>query len=159
MSTTLFRVAKNERCFEDYNAGDVYEFAETISVSEAEIIKFAEQFDPQYFHIDPEAAARSIYKGLIASGAHIIALVFRLYIEKFVPGKASLGSPGLDEVRWLKPLRPGDVLRIRVTVLETRPSSSRPDRGTVRSLVEAINQKNEVIMTLKAINIMARRSE
>jgi len=135
----------------------VYDFAETMSVSEADIIRFAKEFDPQYFHLDPEAAKNSIYKGLIASGGQTIAATFRLYIRNFLPGKASLGSPGIDEVRWLKPLRPGDVLRARVTVLSVKPSQSKNDRGTVTSLVETINQKDEVIMTYKGMNIMLKR--
>lgn len=157
MSLKDFDIPKEERYFDDYAAGKVYEFEETISVSEDDIITFAKQFDPQYFHTDPVAAASSIYKGLIASGAHTIAVTFRLYIQNFVPGKASFGSPGIDEVRWLKPLRPGDTLRARVTVQEVKESQSRNDRGTVRSLVETINQNGDVIMTYIAINIMAKR--
>ena len=158
MSLADFPVSKEERCLEDYAEGAVYEFAKKISVSEADIIRFAKEFDPQYFHLDPEAAKNSIYKGLIASGGHTIAVTFRLYIENFLPGKASLGSPGIDEVRWLKPLRPGDELRIRLTVLSVKPSQSKNDRGTVASLVETINQKEEVIMTYKPVNIMLKRN-
>jgi acyl dehydratase len=158
MSIVEFSVPKEERHFEDYAEGVVYEFAARISVSEADIIRFAKEFDPQYFHLDPEAAKNSIYKGLIASGGHTIAATFRLYIENFLPGKASLGSPGIDEVRWLKPLRPGDVLRIRLTILSVKPSQSKNDRGTVTSLVETINQKDEAIMTYKAMNIMLKRN-
>ncbi|MDR2726380.1 MAG: acyl dehydratase, partial [Deltaproteobacteria bacterium] len=105
MSLTALSVSKEERHFEEYVEGAVYEFAETIGVSEADIIRFAKEFDPQYFHLDPEAAKNSIYKGLIASGGQTIAVAFRLYIQNFLPGKASLGSPGIDEVRWFKPLR------------------------------------------------------
>ena len=157
MSLKEFSIPKEDRYFDDYVAGTEYEFAETVSVSEDDIITFAKQFDPQYFHTDPVAAAGSIYKGLIASGAHTIAVSFRLYIQNYLPGKASFGSPGLDEVRWLKPLRPGDTLRVRITVQEAKESQSRNDRGTVRSLVETINQNDEVIMRYIAVNIMARR--
>ena len=158
MLLTELSVPKEDRCFEDYVEGDAYEFAQTISVSEADIIRFAKEFDPQYFHLDPEAAKNSIYKGLIASGGQTLALAFRLYIQNFLPGKASLGSPGIDEVRWLKPLRPGDALRARVTILSAKPSGSKKDRGTVNSLVEVINQKDEVIMTYKAMNIIVKRN-
>ena len=157
MSLKDFTIPREDRYFDDYAAGTTYEFAETVSVSENDIITFAKQFDPQYFHIDPVAAADSIYKGLIASGAHTIAVSFRLYIQNFLPGKASFGSPGLDEVRWLRPLRPGDTLRVRVSIQEAKESQSKNDRGTVRSLVETINQDDEVIMRYIAVNIMAKR--
>ena len=135
----------------------MYEFAETAEVSEADIIRFAKEFDPQYFHVDPVAAKDSIYKGLIGCGGHSLAVSFRIYITKFLPGKASLGSPGLDEVRWLRPVRPGDVLRMRVTILEATPSRSKTDRGSVRSLVETINQADETVMKYTAINLMGKR--
>ena len=157
MSLSDLPIPKEERWFEDYAEGAAYEFEEKIGVSEADIIRFAKEFDPQYFHLDPEAAKNSIYKGLIASGGQTVAVTFRLYIQNFLPGKASLGSPGMDEVRWFKPLRPGDTLRIRVTILSAKPSQSKNDRGTVTSLVETINQKNEMIMSYKAINIMLKR--
>lgn len=157
MSLKDFGIPKEDRYFDDYVAGTEYEFTETLSVSEDDIITFAKQFDPQYFHTDPVAAAGSIYKGLIASGAHTIAVSFRLYIQNYLPGKASFGSPGIDDVRWLKPLRPGDTLRVRITVQEAKASQSKNDRGTVRSLVETINQDGDVIMKYTAINIMAKR--
>jgi len=159
MSLVDLPVPKEDRYFEDYAEGAVYEFAEKIGVSEADIIRFAKEFDPQYFHLDPEAAKNSIYKGLIASGGQTLALAFRLYIQNFLPGKkASLGSPGIDEVRWFKPLRPGDVLRLRLAILSVKASQSKNDRGTVTSLIEIINQQEEVIMSYKAINIMLRRN-
>ncbi|MDR1359506.1 MAG: MaoC family dehydratase [Deltaproteobacteria bacterium] len=156
-SLSGFSVPKDERYFEDYQAGSVYEFPETLAVSEEDIIRFALEFDPQYFHTDPAAAAKSIYKGLIASGGHSIALAFRLFIPNFLPGKASCGSPGMDEIRWLKPVRPKDVLRVRVTILEARTLQSRQDRGAVATFVETINQNDETVMTFKAMNFIARR--
>jgi acyl dehydratase len=155
-SFTGFSVPREDRYFEDYRAGAVYAFPETAPVSEEDIIRFAKEFDPQYFHLDPVAAANSIYKGLIASGGHTIALAFRLYIRNYLPGKASFGGPGMDEVRWHKPVRPGDTLRIRATILETRPSQSRNDRGIVRTFLETVNQKEEVVMICTLTNIMAR---
>ena len=157
MSLTEIAVPKEDRYFEDYVPGTVYEFPETVTASEADIVDFAQKYDPQYFHTDPEAAQKSIYKGLIASGAQTIALTFHLYVKNFLPGKASFGSPGFDELRWYLPLRPGDVLRIRMTVEDAKPSQSKPDRGMIFSLVETINQNNEVIMSYKAKNLMARR--
>src|SRR5207245_3532947 len=128
-----------DRYFEDYIPGAVFEYGE-IRVDEAEIIEFARRFDPQDMHVDPEAAARGRFGGLIASGWHTAAMMMRLVVENFLPKAASLASPGIDELRWLEPVRPGDALRIRVTVLEAIPSRSRPDRGMVRRVVEALNQ-------------------
>src|SRR5689334_13124995 len=128
-----------ERYFEGYIPGAVFEYGE-IQVDEAEIIEFARRFDPQDMHVDPEAAARGRFGGLIASGWHTAAMMMRLVAEDFLPKGASLASPGIDELRWLFPVRPGDVLRIRVTVLEATRSRSRPDRGVVRSLMEVLNQ-------------------
>jgi len=145
------------RYFEDYIPGAVFEYGE-IRVDEAEIIEFARRFDPQDMHVDAEAARRGRFGGLIASGWHTAAMMMRLVAENFLPKKASLGSPGIDELRWLRPVRPGDVLRLRVTVLEATRSRSRPDRGVVRSLMEVLNQDGEVVMSLKPMNIIASRS-
>jgi acyl dehydratase len=158
MTIQGFTIPKEERYFEDYAPGTVYEFAEKITVSEADIINFSKEYDPQYFHIDPVKAAASSYKGLIASGAHTIAITFGIYVRNFLPGKASFGSPGFDELRWLKPVRPNDVLRLRLTIEESTPSKSKNDRGTVASFIETINQKDEVVMSYKCKNIIARRN-
>jgi acyl dehydratase len=144
------------RYFEDYIPGAVFEFGEA-RVSEDEIVEFARRFDPQPMHIDPEAATRGHFGGLIASGWHTAAMMMRLVVDYFLPQEASLGSPGIDELRWLQPVRPGDVLRVRVTVLETTRSRSRPDRGVIRGLMEVLNQRGEVVMSLKAMNIIAAR--
>ncbi|MDR0826317.1 MAG: MaoC family dehydratase [Desulfovibrio sp.] len=158
MSLTSLAVPREERFFEDYVPGAVYEFAETVTLSEEDITAFSRQYDPQYFHTDPVRAADSIYKGLIASGAHTISATFRLFVPNFLPGKASCGSPGLDEVRWLKPVRPGDVLRLRLTIVDAMPSRSRSDRGTVAFFAETINQKDEVVMSFKGLNIFLKRN-
>ncbi|MDR2825956.1 MAG: MaoC family dehydratase [Deltaproteobacteria bacterium] len=157
MSVQGFSIPREERYFEDYIPGTVYEFAETVTVSEAEILKFAKEFDPQYFHIDLDQALAGPFKGLIASGAHTIALTFGLYVRTFLPDKASFGSPGLDELRWLKPVRPNDVLRLRVTIEEVIPSKSKNNLGTVCSLLETINQKDEVVLSHKAKGLIGRR--
>jgi acyl dehydratase len=147
-----------DRYFEDYLPGAVFEYGD-IPVSEAEIIEFARRYDPQDMHVDPEAAARGRFGGLVASGWHTAAMIMRLVVDNFLPKAASLASPGIDELRWLKPVRPGDVLRIRVTVLEATPSRSRSDRGMVRSHVEVLNQDGEVVMSMKPMNIIRRRAQ
>jgi len=156
LSPTEFAVAAEDRRFEDYMPGAVYEYGH-ISVTEAEIIDFARRFDPQYLHVDRERAAQGPFGGLIASGWHTAAMMMRLIVDNFLPKTASLGSPGIDELRWLRPVRPGDVLSIRLSVLEATRSRSRPDRGIVRTLCEVLNGNREVVMSLKAMNILACR--
>ncbi|MGC2826538.1 MAG: MaoC family dehydratase [Pseudolabrys sp.] len=146
----------SDRYFEDYVAGDVHRFG-SITVEADEIIAFAKRFDPQTMHTDSEAAKRSPFGGLIASGWHTAGLMMRLYVEHYLTHVASLASPGLDELRWLKPVRPGDTLSLRVTVLKTVPSKSKPDRGVVTSFVEVINLAGEMVMTFKIVNIIAKR--
>ena len=147
-----------DRYFEYYVPGTVCEFGE-VRVTEREIIEFARHFDPQEMHVDPQAATRGAFSGLIASGWHTAAMMMRLVVDNFLPKRASLGSPGIDELRWLRPVRPGDTLRVRITVLEATRSRSRPDRGVVRTLMEVLNQRGEVAMSLKAMNIIACRKE
>jgi len=146
----------DDRYFEDYIEGDVHSFG-SIAVEADEIVSFARRFDPQDFHIDPVAAKRTPFDGLIASGWHTAGLMMRLYVEHYLTHVASLASPGLDELRWHKPVRPGDRLSVRVSVLKAAPSRSKPDRGAVTSFIEVLNQADEIVMTLKAINIIARR--
>lgn len=141
---------------EDYVADSVIELG-SASVSEDEIIEFAQRYDPQPFHVDPAAAAESAYGGLIASGWHTCALTMRALATQYLSPASSLGSPGIDELRWQAPVRPGDVLSVRVTVLDTRASSSKPDRGIVRSRVETINQDGTKVLTMTAINLVRRR--
>jgi acyl dehydratase len=151
-----FRTSPKDRYFEDYLPGDIHEFG-SITMREADIIEFARRFDPQPFHIDPEAAKESFFGGLIASGWHTASLTMRLLVDHYVSRVASLGSPGVDEVRWRKPVRPGDTLSVRVTVLESKLSRSKPDRGSIRSYVEVLNQHREVVMTWKGIGIVRCR--
>ncbi len=153
-----FGVPANQRFFEDYEAGQVYEFG-AMTVSEEQIIHFAQQFDPQDFHVDPVKAAKGPFGGVIASGWHTVSLTMRLYVDHYLSHVASLGSPGVDDVRWPNPLRPGDTLKIRVAILEARPSRSKPDRGIVRSLVEAINQKDQLVLSMIVVNLLGRRQE
>ena len=151
-----FSHAIDNRYFEDYVEGDVHTFG-SIDVTEDEIIAFARRYDPQSLHTVPEAAKLTPFGGLIASGWHTAGLMMRLYVEHYLTHVASLTSPGLDELRWLKPVRPGDRLSVRVTVLKATPSRSKPDRGAVTSLVEVFNQTNEAVMSLKVVNIIGRR--
>jgi acyl dehydratase len=147
----------DDRYFEDYVEGDVHSFG-SIAVEADEIMEFAKQFDPQAFHTNPEAAKQTPFRGLIASGWHTVGLMMRLYVEHYLTHNASLASPGIDELRWLKPVRPGDTLSVRVTVLKATPSRSKPDRGAVTSFIEVFNQAGEAVMTLRAVNMIARRT-
>ena len=137
----------DERFFEDYPQGQILEFGPVL-VDQEEIVEFAQKFDPQYFHSD------SIYGGLIASGWHTASMVMRLLVENYLPVQASLGSPGVDELRWLKPVYPGDQLNVRTNVLESKRSRSKTDRGIITTLIEVINQDREMVMSLKAVNFL-----
>ncbi len=132
--------------FEDATVGDVLELGSR-TVSEAEILAFARDFDPQPFHIDPQAAAQSIFGGIIASGWHTCALTMRLMVD----------GPGVEHIRWLRPVRPGDTLSARLVVLEVRPSQSKPDRGAVRMRTEVTNQAGELVMTMESTGLVGRR--
>lgn len=157
MKIAQFHTAPNDRYFEDYEVGASYELG-TYSLSEAEIVDFARRFDPQPFHIDPVAAANSPYGGIIASGWHTASAMMRLMVDHFISANAGLGSPGLDEIRWLKPVYPGAVLAVRVTVLDKRLSNSKPDRGFFSHLVEVRNTAGEPVMTVKGAGMVRRRS-
>jgi len=158
MNETMFTTPPDDRYFEDYVPGSVHEFG-SITVDEQEVLDFGRRFVPLSYHIDKEAAKQSIYGGLIASGWHTAALMMRIYTENYLSQVANLGSPGGDELRWDKPVFPGDELSVRATVMEARRSESRPDRGIVRTCVEVLNQKREVVMSIKMVNfVRARKS-
>ena len=144
------------RYFEDYALGTTYECG-SVSVDRVSIIDFAKEFDPQPLHVDPAAASAGPFGGLIASGWHTAGLVMRLLVENYLSAEASLGSPGLDELRWPYPVRPGDTLRVRATVVESRRSLSKPDRGIIRTLVEAANQDGRTVMRATPINFLLVR--
>ena len=156
MSKSTFTTSAHERYLDDFVEGDVHEFG-PISLTEEEIIRFGKEFDPQVFHTDPEAARKTVYGGLIASGWHTCGLFMRLFVEHYLPGPASLGSPGVDELRWLKPVRPGDELRLRITVEKVKPSQSKPDRGMLFSLCEMLNQNRDVVARMMAMNLILYR--
>jgi acyl dehydratase len=151
-------VPSHDYYFEDFTPGMVFNTT-GVTVTESQIVDFALKFDPQPFHLDAEAAKQTIFGGLIASGFHTMALTFRLYVQMNVLSAGSLGSPGLDEVRWLKPVRPGDTLRVMVEVLDVVPSRSKPDRGIVVVKYTTLNQRGEAVMTIQAKQLMARRPE
>ncbi len=154
--TTPFATAIDDRFFEDYVPGQVYEFG-SIAVTEDEIVAFAGRYDPQPFHTDRDAAQRTQFGGLIASGWQTAGWMMRLVVEHYLSHVASLASPGVDELRWTQPVRAGDTLSVRATVVEARPSASKPDRGLVRTLFEVLNQRGEVVMSVKAMNMLKRR--
>jgi acyl dehydratase len=143
---------------EDYALGSTYECG-SVTIDQASIIAFAKEFDPQPFHVDPVAAAAGPYGGLIASGWHTAALVMRLLVENYLAAESSLGSAGLDELRWPHPVRPGDTLRVRATVVESRQSLSKPDRGIVKTMVEATNSGGATVMRATAINFILVRPD
>jgi acyl dehydratase len=144
------------RFFEDFAPGDRFASG-PLAVTEALIVEFARVYDPQLFHVDPEAARSTVYGGLIASGLQTIAITFKLFFETGVLTACSLGSPGLDEIRWLIPVRPGDTLRVVAEVVATRPSASKPDRGIVRILYRTLNQRDQTVMTLIGTQLCRRR--
>ena len=146
------------RYFEDYALGATYECG-SVSIDEASIVKFAKEFDPQPFHVDPVAAAAGPFGGLIASGWHTAALTMRLLVDNYLSAEASLGGAGVDEIRWPLPVRPGDTLRVRATVVESRRSLSKPDRGIIKTLVETANQDGRTVMRCTAINLLRVRPD
>jgi acyl dehydratase len=143
--------------FEDFTPGREFR-TEGVTVTESQILDFALAFDPQPFHLDAEAAKGSIFGGLIASGFHTMALTFRLFAQTRALAACSLGSPGVDELRWLRPVRPGDTLRATVQVVEQRPSTSKPDRGIVRLHWTALNQRGEPVLTMVSMQLLKRRA-
>jgi len=145
------------RYFEDFHVGDSFDLGTTPQVTADEIITFAHQFDPQPFHLDAERAKSSMFGQLVASGWHTVSLLMRLLVDGMLNETISMGSPGVDEVRWLRPLRPGDALHARFIVLEATPSKSRPTMGVIRSKCEAFNQDDELVMTLVGIHFVGRR--
>jgi acyl dehydratase len=144
------------RYFEDFREGETVELG-SFSYTEREIIDFAREFDPQPMHTDPVAAQSSTYGGLIASGWQTATSYMRRLVDGIMRESESIGSPGIDRLRWLKPVRAGDRLRARFTVLDARASNSRPDWGIVRSRGEVLNQNDEVVMDVEAVNFFGRR--
>lgn len=151
-----FPTPVEERYWEDYVPGVVHKIG-SIEVEEAEMIAFARRFDPQPFHTDPKAAEKSAFGGLIASGWFTASCVMRILVDHYISHVASLGSPGVDQIRWLRPVRPGDVLSVQATVTEAERSRSKPEQGFIRALVEVLNQRDEVVMTMKSVGLVGCR--
>jgi acyl dehydratase len=144
------------RYYEDFQVGEVTELG-PIDVSEEEILEFAKRYDPQPFHIDPEAAKTSPFGGLIASGWHTTALFMGMFVRGILLDSASMGSPGVEEIRWTAPVRPGDRLTARVTVTDAQPSEKTPGRGTIFTTSEVFNQDGTLVLRMKARGFFARR--
>ena len=142
--------------FEDFHEGKIWEFGDYL-VSKEEILEFANKYDPQSFHIDEEAAKASQFGGLIASGWHTCAIMMRMLCDGLFSHARGGSSPGIDEIRWLRPVRPEDRLRLRVEVAKVAPSRSKPDRGTVWNQITIFNQKDEAVATIKAMTIVFKR--
>ena len=143
--------------WEDFTPGRVFETA-TRSLSEEDIVRFAREFDPQDFHTNPEAARQTPFGGLIASGWHTCGITMRLMCDGYLLETSCVGSPGLEELRWLKPVRPGDALRLKTTVLEATPSAKQANRGTVLFLWETYNQNGEVVASMRGRQMFLRRT-
>ena len=144
------------RYFEDYVPGLVIDCG-SFTLSEAEIIGFARDFDPQPFHVDPEAAKDGPFGGLVASGWHTASRSMRAVVEYYLSPESSLGSPGMEELRWPRPARPGEPLQARITVLEARRSASKPDRGLVKGRMEVLDPAGNLVMTWTAVNFVLLR--
>jgi acyl dehydratase len=142
--------------FEDFEPGSVHDLG-SHTVTAEEIVAFARQWDPQPFHVDPAAAEASVFGGLIASGWHTGSLWMRLYVDSMLGDSAGRGSPGIEELRWLAPVRPGDTLTGRLTVLEASPSERDPTRGTVRIRGEMVNQDGVTVLSMVSRGHFARR--
>jgi acyl dehydratase len=144
------------RYFEDFHEGDAVELG-PVTITEREIVEFASRFDPQPFHVDKAAAADSPFGGLIASGWHTAAVYMGMLVPALMLDAASLGSPGIESLRWTAPVRPGDTLRGRCVVRSARPSATNPRRGTVTTENELRNQDGTLVMTMTARTFFARR--
>jgi len=142
--------------WEDFTQGRVFEYGSR-TLSQEEIIRFASDWDPQRFHTDPQAAKDTPYGGIIASGWHTGCVLMRMMCDAYLLEAACIGSPGIEEWRFALPVRPGDTLRYRATVLEARPSASKPDRGIVKFRWELANQKDEVPVSMVGTQFYLRR--
>ena len=151
----VFPTPPTNRFFEDYTLGATY-ICGSFTVTEDEIIRFASLYDPQTMHVDRDAAARGPFGGVIASGWHTVAATMRLLVENFLPHDG-LAAPGIDELRWPQPVRPGDTLTLHATIQQARRSRTKPDRGLIHSLLEVLNQNGGVVMSMKPMNLVRVR--
>ena len=144
------------RYFEDYYPGETREFG-AITIDETEMVEFAKRYDPQSFHVDREAASDSTFGGIIASGWYSASVMMRMMVDHYISPVAGLGSPGIQELKWLIPVRAGDRLHVKVKVLDSRISQSKPDRGLIRSKVELVRSDEEVVMSMISVGMVLRR--
>ena len=158
MHPSDFAAPRENRYFEDYVVGSVHEYG-PIAVTEEEMIAFATRYDPQTFHVDPEAAKKTRFGGLIASGWLTAGLAMRLWVENVLSSVASQGSPGVNKLRWIQPVRPGDELSLRVKIRGARRSRSKPDWGVVDFFIEVKNQNGEAVMTLQTAGLFLRKGK
>lgn len=154
-----FSPGPNEpKYFEDYPEGGIFELGSVV-VDETECVEFAKRYDPQCFHVDPAAAKKSIYGGLITSGWHTGGMMMRLIADNFLSDESSLGSSGIEKLNWPSPVRPGDTLSVRITILKARVSRSKPERGILVTRAESHNQHGALVMSYQAVNFMRRRPD
>lgn len=142
--------------FEDFEVGQVIELGSHL-VTEPEIIAFAREYDPQPFHLDHEKGKTSLFGGLAASGWHTGSLMMRMFVDTVLNDADSMGSPGLDDLRWLRPVFPGDTISARTTILESRLSNSRPNMGIIRHRWEGVNQDGVLVLSMVATNFFGRK--
>jgi acyl dehydratase len=147
-----------DRYFDDFEVGERFRSGGA-TMTETDIINYALAYDPQPFHIDAKAAAKSAYGGLIASGQHTFGVGWRMFLQEGLFKACSMGSPGVDELRWTAPVRPGDTIHTEAEVLEKRPSGSKPDRGILRMGYRMANQRDETVLTMSIVHILAKRPE
>ena len=145
------------RYFEDIEVGKIEEVGSYLMTRE-EIVDFASKYDPQPFHLDEEKAKDSMFGELVASGFHTASAMMRMMVDNLMKDGGGLGSPGIDELRWIQPVKPGDVLHLRAQVLEKRESKSKPGIGIMKNYVEVLNQKNEVVLTMKSTGFVRKRN-
>jgi acyl dehydratase len=152
-----FSSPPTDRFFEDYTVGATY-LCGSFSVTEEEIICFASEYDPQAMHVDRDWAAGGPFGEVIASGWHTVARTMRLLVENFLP-RNGLAAPGINELRWTRPVRPGDTLTLQATVQGVRRSQTKPDRGLIHTFLEVLNQNDEVVMSMKPMNLIRVRNQ
>jgi len=157
-SSLPFTHPDRERYFEDYEAGTRHDLG-SVEVDEEEVLEFARRYDPQNIHTSREHAQNGPFGGLIASGWHTAGLMMSLYAPKYLYDGSSLASPGMDELRWSAPVRPGDVLSVEVHITNTKRSSSKPDRGVVHTEISVSNQHGDVVMNMHAVNMILCRNK
>lgn len=150
---------RHDLYLDEFKVGDRFDSPAGYTITEPDIIDFALRYDPQRFHIDVEAAKQTHFGGLVASGFHTFALAFRLFYSTGALASANMGGPGAEDLRWLKPVRPGDTLRASTEIVEIRPSKSKPDRGSLRYRISVANQRGETVLTAVVTSMVKRKRD